>query len=327
MAINSVAFASKFTGELDKFYIQQSKTGFLADNVMRAKFVGAKTVLLPSLEMTGLVDYDRDKGFTTGALTVTRESYTLQQDRSKSFMLDREDEDETGIANLAGTIMKDFVKYHVVPETDAYVISKLAAISKKAGNNAFTYTADSPYKLILDMEEAAFNSSGDEELVAFVSPDVMTALKKDPLISRTIDVGSFKQGGVDFKVNRIDNVSLIPVSAKRMKSAYTFISAEPGTDSGDSSKCGFAPTADAKDIKVLMLPKNAAALVRKSEKMRTFTPDQNQTADAYKFDYRLYYDLIVPKSKQNTIFAATEADASTASTTPTTPTGTTGSND
>lgn len=293
MAINSLEFATKFTGELDKKYIQECKTGFLADNAMRAKFVGARTVKLSTFEMNGLVDYDRDKGFATGALTVASEAYTLTQDRAKSFMLDREDNDETGIANLAGQVLGDFVKYHVAPETDAYVLSKLYALSTNGAISLAEY--DGIFKAIIELQRLAFDACGDDNLVAFVTSDVMAALETDPLVSRSINIDSFKQGGVDMKVKRIDNTTLIPVTASRMKTAYTFASAGEG---------GFTPTGEAQQIKILIMPKNAASLVKKSEKMRIFNPEQNQQADAYKFDYRLYYDVIVPVSKQGTIFKA-----------------------
>ena len=37
--------------------------------------------------------------------------------------------------------------------------------------------------------------------------------------------------------------------------------------------------------------------------MRIFTPEQNVDADAYKFDYRIYYDVFVPKSGLDSIWA------------------------
>ena len=54
-----------------------------------------------------------------------------------------------------------------------------------------------------------------------------------------------------------------------------------------------------------MLPKRAASLVKKSERIRTFSPEQNQKADAYLFQYRLYYDLFVKKSMAGTVYAYT----------------------
>ena len=68
--INSLEFQSKLTGELDKALVQSAQTSFFADNAMRSKFVGARTVLIPDVDMQGLGNYDRDNGFVTGALTV-----------------------------------------------------------------------------------------------------------------------------------------------------------------------------------------------------------------------------------------------------------------
>jgi hypothetical protein len=54
---------------------------------------------------------------------------------------------------------------------------------------------------------------------------------------------------------------------------------------------------------MLVLPRRAASLVKKTEKIRVFDPDKNQQADAWKFDYRLYYDLIIKNSMEPAIIA------------------------
>ena len=76
MAINTLAFCTKLSSELDKALVQKSVTSFLADNAMRAKFVGAKTVLLPDIDFQGLGDYNRDTGFVRGSVTVARPPIT-----------------------------------------------------------------------------------------------------------------------------------------------------------------------------------------------------------------------------------------------------------
>ena len=43
--------------------------------------------------------------------------------------------------------------------------------------------------------------------------------------------------------------------------------------------------------------------MKKTEKMRIFTPEQNVDADAYKFDYRIYYDVFVSKSGLDAVWA------------------------
>lgn len=59
MSINTLEFAQNMTKELDKAAGQKTVTGFLADNSLRARFVGANKVLIPEVEISGLGDYDR----------------------------------------------------------------------------------------------------------------------------------------------------------------------------------------------------------------------------------------------------------------------------
>lgn len=85
MAINTLEFAEKLTGELDRMIVQKAVTGFMADNVMQARFVGARTVLIPDLDMAGLGDYDRDAGFVQGA--VEGEQHLLYHDHGPGAKL------------------------------------------------------------------------------------------------------------------------------------------------------------------------------------------------------------------------------------------------
>ena len=295
MAINSIETAATYSAELDKAFVQKAVTGFLTDNVLRARFVGAKTVFIPSMNFIGLTDYDRDNGFTNGAVTISQESHTLSMDRARSLQIDREDMDESGVASLAGKMLGEYVRTKVVPECDAYVLSALAGIASEASQTE-TWNASKPYevftKLMLDVQE---NAGYDEELVCFVDGAAYGALMNSTEFNRSVTVSDFKQGGVDIKVKSINGVAIIPVSNGRMKSEFTF-----GAD-------GFTPASGAKAIHMLVLPKKAAALVKKSETMRIFTPEQNLNADAYKFDYRIYYDVIVKNSAKNTIYASFEA--------------------
>lgn len=294
MPINSIETATAFSSELDKTYTQKAVTGFFADNVLRAKFVGAKTVKIPSIDFVGLVDYDRDNGFNRAAVTVVHEPFTLAMDRARSMQIDREDMDETGIANLAGQIMGEYVRTQVVPESDAYVLSKLAGVANTNGGTT-AWDASAPYKVFSEMLAKVQNEAGyDEEVVCFVDSAAFAAIKNSDEFSRSITVSDFKQGDVSLKVNYIDGVAVIPVQDTRMKSAFDF----------DKAGGGFEADAEAKDIHFLMLPKSAASLVEKTEVMRIWTPEQNLDADAYKFDYRVYYDVFVKKSRIKAIQAS-----------------------
>lgn len=290
MSINNLNFATKMTDELDRAAQQKSVTGFLADNSMRVKFVGAKTVLIPEVETSGLGTYDRDAGFSTGAVSVSSNSYVLSQDRGRSFQLDSEDYDETGIADLAGKVLGEFVRTRVVPEVDAYCLSKMAAYAVSK-NQTFTGTpATDAYAMFSEAVSAAQNAVGfDEEMVAFVDPTMWVALQNSDEVSRVLEVGSFRKGEVDMQVRRLNGVTILPVPAARMKTAFEFLD---GTTSGETDG-GFTVASGAKSIGMLLIPKRAASLVKKTEKIRTFDPAHNLKADAWKFDYRLYYDLFI----------------------------------
>ncbi len=294
MPLNTLEFASKFAGELDKRLIQDAQTGFFADNALKSKFVGAKTVIIPDMQLQGLANYDRDNGFTGGSIAINNTSYTLTMDRARSFMLDPVDADETGVANLTGQILKDFVKYHVSPEVDSYVLSKLSSLAIERGNTV-TVNSAKPYQAFTSLLTEAREKAGySRELICFLEGRFMAAFENSTEFSRQITVSDFKQGDVNLKVKSINGITLIPVTSERMKSAYTFNADGEG---------GFTPTEDAVNVQMILMPKNAAHLIRKHEAIRIFSPSENINADAYKFDYRLFYDILVKKSELDTIWA------------------------
>lgn len=297
---NSIAFASAMTSELDKAVAHKPVTGFLTDNGLKAKFVGAKTVIIPELSVSGLGDYDRDSGFVSGTITVSNTPVVLSMDRGRSFQLDREDNDETGIAELAGQIMGEFVRTKVVPEVDAYCLSKLAgyAVSKDQ------QVTGTPATQALSMLNAAIGKvqdavGYDEELVAFVDSTMWKALQTTEELERMLTVSDFKKGELTTRVTSLNGVAILPVPDSRMKTAYTFYD---GSTSGEEAG-GFAPTDSASAIGLLVMPKRAASLVKKTDQVRTFDPAQNLNADAWKFDYRLYYDLFIKNSMAAGIYA------------------------
>ena len=294
MAINSIENITKYSDELDKMFEQKSAVGFFADNALATKFVGAKTVIIPDIDFQGLADYDRDTGFSRGAITVSNTSYTMSMDRARSLQIDREDMSETGIANLAGKILGEYVRTKVVPECDAYVLSKLAGLALSR-SNIVEGDAEKPFEALCQLITEVQSQVGyDEELVAFVDSHIYAALQNSTEISKLITVSDFKQGEVNLKVKSINGVAIIPVVSERMKTAYKFNPDNAG---------GFSPMDSTRETYMLVCPKSGAHLVKKTEKMRIFTPEQNIDADAYKFDYRIYYDVFVKKSGLDAVWA------------------------
>ena len=153
--------------------------------------------------------------------------------------------------------------------------------------------ADKPFEALIKLiNEVQAVAGYDEELVAFIDSYMFAALQNSAEISKMITVSEFKQGEVNLKVKSLNGVALIPVVSERMKTAYDF-----------GAESGFKPAANTSETYMLVCPKSAAHLVKKTENMRIFTPEQNIDADAYKFDYRIYYDVFVKKSGLDTVWA------------------------
>lgn len=298
MSLNLENISVKMTEEMDKAVAQKPVTGFMADNNLRGKFVGAKTVMIPAMNISGLGDYDRDTGFVSGTVSVSAKPFTLAMDRGRSFQLDREDHDESGIADLAGQIMGEFVRTKVVPEVDAYVLSKLAGYAYNENQVVEGNPATDAYTMLTEAIATAQNAVGyDEELVAFVDGKMLNALQNSEEISRHLVMNDFKKGELHTQVTSLNGVAILPVPDSRMKTAYEFYD---GTTAGQEAG-GFIPSTNAKSIGLLLVPRRAASLIKKTEQVRCFDPAHNLKADAWKLDYRLYYDVVIKDSLKSGI--------------------------
>jgi hypothetical protein len=304
--INTIELAETMTAELEKSLLQKAVTGVFSDGGLKAKFMGNGIVILPEVNMSAMGDYDRDTGFAKGAITLSRTPFQLTQDRGRSFQLDSQDADESGIGNLAGQVMSEFVRTKVVPEMDAYVLSKIVgfAAAQDGHVEAVTGAVDANTifsKLMSHMIEVQDAAGYDQELICFVDSKVYAALQSSNEVARQLVVTDFKGGEITTKVQSYNGMPIIPVTSARMKSAYTF---RDGSTGGQEDG-GFAPASGAKNVGFIIMPKKAANLVKKTEKVRIFEPSKNLDMDAWKMDYRLYYDVFIRNIYKDTIRALT----------------------
>ncbi len=289
---NVFEHANKYVNELDKMIVQESKVGFMADGKFKARFKGAKIVNIPQIDFDGLGDYSREDGYSKGGTNFNYKTYELTKERSKQLVIDAQDADETGISSLTGKIVGEYTRTKVNPEIDAYVMSKLYGIASEKGNTE-AFVAENAVETMLETINKAEAASGytNEQMVAFVDPVMYAALMTSDKLQHNITVSDFEQGAIEFKVKCINGCAIIPVAADRMKTEYVF------------NETGFEAGEDAGEVKAIVLPKSAASLVKKVDKVDIYTPDQVQDLDAYKINFRLYYDCFVMDNKKGLIFA------------------------
>lgn len=289
---NIFEYANKYANELDKMIVQESKTGFLADGKFKAKFTGARTVNMPQIDFDGLGDYDRETGYSKGGTNFNYTAYTLSKERSKQLIIDAQDADESGMSSLAGKVVGEYTRTKVNPEIDAYVLSTLYKTANEKGN-VDTFNSDSAVDLMLGSINKAEAASGytNEQMIAFVDPVMYAALMTSNELQRSITVSEFEQGSANLKVKNLNGCAIIPVASDRMRSDYEF------------NDTGFKASDNAGYIRAIVMPKSAASLVKKVDKVDIYTPDIVQDMDAYKINFRLYYDCFITANKKGLIFA------------------------
>ena len=144
MAINTLAAATLFMQQLDKIAVQDAVTGWMDANSGQVIYNGGDEVKIPKMSVQGLGDYDRDKGYVQGGVTLSYETRKMTQDRGRKFQLDPMDINESNFIPTAAAVMAEFQRVHVIPEIDAYRISKIASETITANKAGKVEYGDAP---------------------------------------------------------------------------------------------------------------------------------------------------------------------------------------
>lgn len=296
MAINTLQYSQQFQTVLDAQMLASATSAFMEANAGQVKYDGGDTVHIPEISMQGLAKYDRDEGFNQGSVTLKFNPYKMTQDRGRTFQLDSMDVNETNFVATAGTVMGEFQRTQVIPEIDSYRYSKIAALA--TAENKVTANFTPAVATILEKLEAEITDiqdvvGEDEGLIIVMSTKLRTILNNADKFNRYLNVAEFKNGSVNTTVKSFNDIPILGVPSARMKTAYVFNDGKTANQQAG----GFKADTGAKDINWIIMPQRAPIAVSKTDKVRVFTPDLNQKADAWKIDYRKYHDLWIPKNR------------------------------
>ena len=287
---NAITTIQKYIPLLDQVYAFASCSAILdTASALVRETADAKTVLIAETSMSGLGNYSRADGFESGDLTLTWKPYTFEHDRGRSFHIDAMDDAETmGLA--FGSLASEFIRTKVTPEIDAVRFAKYAANAGEtvaaALTNKTTVSAIATAEVAMEEKEVSL-----ENCVLFITPTCYGYVKDDtdhfqrtlvPSENPNRNFGSF------------DGMPIVKVPQTRFYTAVTLSD-------------GYAKAEDAKDINFMIVDRAAVIQLIKHGKIRVFDPDTNQSADAYKVDYRVYHDAWVLNNKKAGIYCHTKA--------------------
>lgn len=268
---NSIALAKQFVAMLDEVYKVASLTSDLdgAAELVRAG-ANANELIIPKLSMSGLGDYSRNSGYVDGDVTLTNETVQCNFDRGRMFTVDNMDNQET--ANIAfGRLAGEFIRTKVVPELDAFRFAKyagIAGISKVAAGATLSDGA-----AVIAALRAAITKMDEDEV-----PTEQRYLYITPTLHGLVqDMDTNKSREV---LTRFAKVVDVPQTR-----FYTAIEQYDGKTSGEEAG-GYVKAESAKDINFMVIHKPAVIQFQKHVAPKFISPDQNQTADAWKYGYR-----------------------------------------
>lgn len=295
MPLNTLVYGTQLQKKLDESATQGLTSGWMDANAVQVQYNGGNKVRMPEISTTGLKDYDRDDGYPQGSVSLKFKDYEMTMDRGTSFQLDAMDVDETNFIVNATSVVGSFQKEMVLPEIDSYRYSKLYALLKEAGR-ATSYTAEANTvweKLQEDLAKVRDEVGEDISLVVTIAQTVKTMLELDEKFTKILNVADFKAGVINTRLKQYNNSFFKPVPSSRMKTAYVF---KDGKTDGEKDG-GFAPAENAAGINWIITPQSAPIAVTKQDKMKIFTPDTYQKADAWFIGYRRYHELWLPERR------------------------------
>ena len=293
---NTVNYATQFERQLKQKYKRESLTADLTTE--KIKFVNAKTVKIPYIEMGGFKDHGRNGGFNRQNVKNQFMTKELTHDRDVEYFIDTMDVDESNQTLAAANITNTFEEEHAIPEEDCYRISKLYSdfktLGKSADNTAPT-TANilSLYDSYMEaMDEAEVPEEGR---ILYATPTIEKLLKNAEDVQKVFSLNAGNGNGFMRAVRALDDVKIRKLPSSRMKTAYNF------TD-------GCVPGTSAKQINMILVHPKSVLACDKHSYIKLWAPGSHTQGDGYLFQLRKYWDLFVIDTRADGIKINAEAE-------------------
>jgi hypothetical protein len=270
---NTIALAKKYIDLLDEVYMNSALSVDLESDASLAR-AGANTneIVIPKMNTPGSRHYSRSTGYVAGDMTLSWETVLFKFDRlagnSASTPLDNEETINLAFGRLAG----EFLRTKVVPELDAFRFAKYASLAGTSPSGATLSTGDA----VIAALRAATSAMDEAEVpmegrILYITPTLMGLVQ---------DLDTTKSREV---LARFSKTVLVPQTR-----FYTEITQYDGTTAGQEDGGYIKTVSTGKDINFLVAHPSAVLQFTKQAVPKSFSPDQNQDADAWIYNYRSY---------------------------------------
>lgn len=316
--MNTIAIAELFQSQLDQQLAAKLTSGWMEQNSDAVILAGNGIVKVPKLSTQGLGSYDREggTGLPTGTITSSFETFQMSQMRSRRFMINAHDVNESNFVATASNVLGTFQRISVAPEVDAYRYSTIASLAITNNRAVGGYTpskADILTTLKGDINSIQDQIGTDTPLVITMSTLTLAILEASTEVVRELMIGgcctqgSF-QGNGDLVVpcTMVDGCPIIEVPSARLMTAFQFLDGKTaGQEAGGFTSVGVTGT---KHINWIITAPSAPIAIQATDTIRIFTPDVVQFDNAYQIDYIKYHDLFIEDNQYPAVWVnVTEA--------------------
>ena len=309
--MNSIELITKYsTKAWDQVYKAESRSALLDAPSAQVQFTGAKTVKIAKFSATGLGNYYRNNdgdprnttadgahfGYAGGNVGLTWEEFTLKQDRSAMYQIEKFDDEETDGLTL-GAATTEINRTIIVPEVDAYCFAEVAKYAESLGGENYK-TGSIEDKPLAALNEALVyfdeHEVPAEKQIIFVSPRYMTALRNDNggELNRYLLQSDFKKD-VSYTMVSYEGRQLVVVPPARFRTLINM------------TNSGYTWSENSKDIDFMVVAKDAVMHIVKYNKVKVIGGDMNLAGahfDGFSIFARVYHDVFVPDNKRYALY-------------------------
>lgn len=260
---NSIAYQKLLAESLDEVLIADLKSKAMEANANQVKYTGGNKFQFGKIDFGSMAapsNYSRANGFTSSAVNLTYEEKQFKWDQGDSFSIDAMDVDESNFLASAVNVLSAYEKTIVAPDVDK---KRFAEIATLAVANKIAYDSSHPLATLRTLIKNATDETGldNSELVCYISADAYNDLKGDSSVQKVINI-SGSPINLNGNVQTVDDVEIVKVPTSRM---------------------GL--------VDIIVMHREAPIAIVKHQVSKIITPEDNQTADAWKINVRLYHTL------------------------------------
>jgi len=278
---------------LDEIVTREAVTTAMTADPKNIKQLDAKTFKLMSISTSGLGDYAN--GYKKGQVSNAWQTITLSKDRGVRLDIEKVEELETGGLLHISRVASEFVRTEVVPEIDAYRLSRAVALCDAGMKKTEELSNANIYTKIVDGLNSIYDEFGvDHGCTIYINMKFKSYLDLSSQVTHNVQVD--QKTGAQFTVPMINGSYIQYVPTLRMKSAYIFLD---GT-----TDFGFTPADDAVDVNFIIVAPGAVQAIVAINEPKVIPASNNPDGNADIFGCEILHDVFVPNNKKKGLYVS-----------------------